>query len=360
MRFGLLIYNSLDTLSGGYLYDRKLVEYLHDQGNEVEIISLPWRNYARHLGDNLLSGLLQRLRYLQVDVLLQDELNHPSLFWLNQQLRKRIPYPIVSIVHHLRCSEMHPDWTNRFYRWVERRYLSSVDGFIYNSQSTRQVVERLVQKKFPAVVAYPGGDHLKPKIQENEIVRRAHQPGPLHLLFLGNVIPRKGLHTLLEALSHLSKEYWTLTVVGSLEVDQAYVRTISHRINTNSLSNNIKLLGTLNQKDLNAQMIRNHVIVVPSTYEGFGIVYLEGMGFGLPAIASNAGAAGEIITQGRNGFLIDPEDSVALSSYLGELSHKRDQLAEMGLAAKHCYLGHPTWENTGEQIYSFLQKLVEE
>ena len=52
MKIGFLIYGSLDTLSGGYLYDRKLVEYLRTQGDTVQIISLPWRNYAAHLSDN--------------------------------------------------------------------------------------------------------------------------------------------------------------------------------------------------------------------------------------------------------------------------------------------------------------------
>ena len=52
MKIGLIIYGSLDTLSGGYLYDRMLVDYLRAQGDTVEIISLPWRNYAAHLTDN--------------------------------------------------------------------------------------------------------------------------------------------------------------------------------------------------------------------------------------------------------------------------------------------------------------------
>lgn len=47
-----LIYGSLDTLSGGYLYDRKLVEHLRARGDVVDVISLPWRNYGRHLLDN--------------------------------------------------------------------------------------------------------------------------------------------------------------------------------------------------------------------------------------------------------------------------------------------------------------------
>ena len=57
MRLGLLIYGSLDTLSGGYLYDRKLVEHLRRAGDSVEIISIPWRSYPAHLADNFSSRL---------------------------------------------------------------------------------------------------------------------------------------------------------------------------------------------------------------------------------------------------------------------------------------------------------------
>ena len=97
MKLGFLIYGSLDTLSGGYMYDRMLVEYLRAQGDTVEVISLRWRNYAAHLTDNFTFKLPSDL-----DILIEDELNHPSLIRAN---RGPHPYPIVSLVHHLRCSE---------------------------------------------------------------------------------------------------------------------------------------------------------------------------------------------------------------------------------------------------------------
>ena len=79
MKIGLIIYGSIDTLSGGYMYDRMMVEYLRAQGDTVEIISLPWRNYAAHLTDNFSFKLLPNL-----DILIQDELNHPSLIGANR------------------------------------------------------------------------------------------------------------------------------------------------------------------------------------------------------------------------------------------------------------------------------------
>ena len=112
MRIGLVIYGSLETVSGGYIYDRMLIEHLRHQGDQVEIISLPWRDYGRHLIDNLSWSLYRRLRCASFDVLLQDELNHPSLLGLNHWLRNRVRYPILAIVHHLRCNEARSAWQN--------------------------------------------------------------------------------------------------------------------------------------------------------------------------------------------------------------------------------------------------------
>src|SRR6266498_80450 len=137
MKIGLIIYGSLDILSGGYLYDRKLVEYLRAKGDNVEIISLPWRSYATHLMDNFHFRLPQNL-----DILIQDELNHPSLISAN---RGKHPYPVISLVHHLRCSELRPQWQNVFYRAVEKQYLNSVDGYIFNSMTTRDIVSGLLE-----------------------------------------------------------------------------------------------------------------------------------------------------------------------------------------------------------------------
>ena len=179
MNIGLIIYGSIDTLSGGYLYDRKLVEYLRSKGDTVKIISLPWRNYAAHLVDNL------HFRFpSDLDILIQDELNHPSLFIAN---RRRHPYPIVSLVHHLRSSEYRPGWQNVLYRWVERNYLRSVDGLIFNSKTTKKVVQQLLDPGKPSVLAYPPTDRFGSPIPEKENRERAGNSDKLRIFFLGIV-----------------------------------------------------------------------------------------------------------------------------------------------------------------------------
>ncbi|HRQ22587.1 MAG TPA: glycosyltransferase family 4 protein [Anaerolineales bacterium] len=345
MKIGLVIYGSLDTLSGGYMYDRRLVEYLRAQGDTVEIISLPWRNYAAHLIDNLTIRLPPNL-----DILIQDELNHPSLITAN---RRPHLYPVISLVHHLRCSELRPKWQNAFYRMIEKKYLQSVDGFIFNSQTTKNVVNGLMDDGKPSVVAYPPTDRFGDAVDESTIKERGKKK-EFRILFLGNLIERKGLHTLLEAIRHLPPSNFQLDVIGSLTSEPKYIKQIQEFITKNHLSSFVFLHGTLNNQPLINKLKSAHVLVVPSSYEGFGIVYLEGMCFGLPAIGTTAGAAGEIIEHGKTGYLIEPNDSQSLANHLAHLASDRDLLTQLSLHARTRYTQQPLWEETAKKIHNFL------
>ncbi|MCA9994981.1 MAG: glycosyltransferase family 4 protein [Anaerolineales bacterium] len=352
MHIGLIIYGTLDTVSGGYLYDRKLVAHLRAAGESVEIVSLPWTNYGRHLAHNWSRALRKRVENGRFDLLLQDELNHPSLFWLNRRLRGQVP--LVSIVHHLRCSEARPVWQNWLYRQVERRYLASVDSFVFNSETTRKVTKALAGEKRPFVVATPAGDRFNPATTPADVAAKAQQTAPLQLLFVGNLIPRKGLHTLLDALATMPRSDWRLAVVGETAVSPAYTAHIQHQIARHNLANSITLHGPLPDAALADQFARSHLLVVPSSYEGFGIVYLEAMAFGLPAIGTTAGAANEIIHDGDNGLLIAPDDADTLAQRLTALHQNRDLLTRLSLSALSHSHRWPTWGESMAKIHRFL------
>lgn len=358
MHVGLLIYGHLDTVSGGFIYDRNLVRYLRQAGDRVEVISLPWRRYGLSLLDNLNPALRRRLTQGTFDVLLEDELVHPSCFWLNQRLRPRLGSPVIAIVHHLRCRERHPALLRRLYREVEKRYLASVDAFICVSRTTAQDVEDLVGRARPLVVASPGRDGLPGAISRAEISARATAPGPFNLIFVGNLIPRKELHTLLAALASLPRQDWHLTVAGSLTMDAAYVEGIRRQIKDASLTSRVTLLGALPAGELAARCAASHLLAVPSSYEGFGIVYLEGMQFGLPAIAGDAGAAKEIITHGENGFLVPAGNPEALACHLEPLIRDRELLLKMSLAAHGAAQAHPSWSDSAVRVRGFLQSCM--
>lgn len=348
MHVGLLIYGSLATISGGFLYDRQLVSQLEASGHTVEIVSVPWRNYARHLTDNWSAALADQLRRAPFDLLLQDELTHPSLAWLNRRLRGRINYPIITIVHHLRSSETHSPLLIPLYRSVERQYLRTVDGFLFNSKTTRATVMELWPNTKPQVVAYPAADHRRPPATDtvgNSIQGRAARQGPLRILFIGNVIARKGLHHLLRALALLQGKHWVLRVIGSLSTDARYVEQIGQLIEKLDLTANVRLEGTATEDAIAAAYRESDLFAAPA-YEGFGIVYLEAMSFGLPVIASTDGAAYELVADGVNGYLVDPDDHATLARRIERLVEDRAMLVPLSEGARQRYESHPTWHES--------------
>jgi glycosyltransferase involved in cell wall biosynthesis len=351
MRVGLTVYGSMETRSGGFRYDRRLVEGLRAAGDTVEVVELPWRRYPRGLLDNLSSALRDRLT-IDVDVMLQDELAHPSLAVTN----RRLSYPVVSVVHHLRSSERRR--LTPLYRAVERRYLDAVDGAVCNSHATRETVTELgALAAGDTVVAPPAGDHFEPTVSDDLIAARARE-GPLQVVFVGAITPRKGLLGLVDALARVETD-WDLTVVGR-RADETYLRTVREAVGQAGVEESVRILGEQPDDALADIFRESHVLAVPSRYEGFGLVYLEAMGFGLPAIGTTAGGAGDVISHGDTGYLVAPGDRESLVDSLAGLGADREMLARMGQAARRRYERHPDWAETTERVRSFLARVVEE
>lgn len=361
MNIGLIIYGSLDTLSGGYLYDRQLVKHLRAAGHHVEVQSMPWRNYTAHLSDNVRRvGWMRALAVRGYDVLIQDELNHPSLAWLNDTWRASTETPIVSIVHHLRISEQHPRALLPLYQKVERRYLRSVDGFICNSHTTWASVQQWQDLNVPGIVAYPAADHIAAPCRREVVealAQKATFSGPLQLLFVGNLIARKSLHTLLRALVGHRPAEWHLHVVGSDAIDTDYTRRVRHLAATLHHPNQVTWHGRVDDITLQRIYRASDLCVVPS-YEGFGIVYLEAMAYGLPVIAARAGAAHELVTPGLNGQLVGLNDPTSLHNALSDYLDNRSNLVSQGSAARLRYEEHPTWENSMMYAESWLHEIT--
>jgi len=213
----------------------------------------------------------------------------------------------------------------------------------------------LIGSEKPFIVSFPPTDRFGQSISKEKIAERTKQK-VLQILFLGNVTYRKGLHTLLKAIKGLSSV--ELNVVGGMGIESRYANQIIKFVNENNLSSRVKFHGPLDNEDLMEILARSNVLAVPSSYEGFGIVYLEGMGFGLPAIGTTAGAANEIITHGKNGYLIEPENDAHLSELLGGLVDNRNLLLELSLNAMKRHQTQPSWEETAKGIKFFLENLI--
>lgn len=360
MRVALVIYGPIDQVSGGYFYDRKLVAHLEQRGDRVDILSIPGTNYALAL---LQAPRAAQLDYSPYDVVILDELVHPSFFLTNLW---RCPKGagsggplILALVHHLRVSEAHPPYLVPLYRWVERTFFARADGFIFNTPFTKDSVQRLFPNRLPSVIGLPSGNF--PRKDPEEGPRPMEEGEALTLLFVGNVIKRKGLHSLLEALLILNAEgknvVKTLLVAGNVHVDPAYVRglyTMAARLPPGM----VQFLGPVSDAKLLELYGQSQILAVPSTHEGFGIVYLEAMGQGLIPLASADGGASLLVDHGVNGFLVRPGDAGQLKRILEELGTDRQLLNRMRSAALHKAASFPDWEASMEAVYNFIHDTV--
>ncbi len=359
MRIGFLLYGSLDRLTGGSLYDHMLVEHLRRQGHEVESVALPMRAYARGLLDNLSRDLPARLLHARFDLLLQDELAHPSYAWLNGRLRRAGGPPVVAVVHLLRTSRRWSVWERPLYRAVERRYLASVAGWIAVSPGLLRRIAALAGVERPSIVACPAGDHAAGALTPEEIRARAHTPGPLRIVFVGNLSPMKGLDLLLDALSLLGAEGFRLDVAGSLEADPRHARANQRRVHRSALAPHVTFHGETPPGEVAALLARAHVMALPSAPESHGIAYDEAMSHGLPVIANAASDGAARFTHGHDAFVVQPGDAPALAAHLRLVRDDREALTRMGIAARRTFIACPTWEDSMERVHHFLLELHE-
>ncbi|MFP4229074.1 MAG: glycosyltransferase family 4 protein [Salinivenus sp.] len=355
MRIGLVVYGDLAQVSGGYLYDRKLVEHLRGRGDEVVVFSQPKRPYPLGLVDNLDPSFWGRLCSSNLDLLLQDELNHASLALGNTWLRGRLDAPIVAIVHHLRAREPQSAFSAAVSRTLERRYLTATDARIYNSRSTKRSVEALAGTR-PCVVARPSGRRFGPPVSPDYVSERARAGGSLRLLFIGNLIPRKRPHLLIEGLARAQSARCRLEIVGDPSADDAYAATVRRSIRRLDDPSRVTLHGQVPDENLKQLLDASHALAVPSAHEGYGIVYVEAMGRGLPVLASPNGGARDVVADGDTGYFV--ETAADIADAVDAWAADREHLAAMGRAAVAQYRETPTWPETCRRIASFLDRIV--
>lgn len=350
MNIGFVVYGDINNRSGGFRYDRQLIAALREFGDNVDIIELPWRSYLRGLFNNL-SPRLRRQLDKSYDILLQDELAHPSLVVMNRLLST----PIVSIVHLLRATE--PGRHTQLYSTFERWYLESVDGVICNSTATRDLVTELGVDSKPVVVAPPAGSKFDITADDVDFSHRRREQ-PVQILFVGHISRKKGLDTLIDGIANAEIDA-ELTVVGRL-TDDNYMSEIRQQILNNGLNEQVTFTGELYGDELKSEYQKTNIFAVPARYEAFGIVYAEAMSFGHPVIASSAGGASDIVTHGKTGFLVDPNDPSGVADAITTLGEDPERLAQMGQAARRQYESHPDWAETTQRVRALLRDVADE
>jgi len=349
-RVGLVVYGELDTRSGGYVYDRRLADALAAHGWAVSVISLPERPYRQSILTNARPGLVSRFE--ACDVVLADAYCSPSLALVN----RRVDTPVVALVHYLRSAVVEDGLTGRLVAAIERAFLSSADAYVFNSTHSRDAVATVVDDTRPAIVAPPAGDRLGAGVT-SPIPRDRLRADPFQVVSVGTVTPRKGGHALLAGLSQLTDIDWQLRVVGDVTTAPDHVASLRALAQRRDIADAVEFTGRVTDETLRATLQQAHVLAVPSRYEPFGIVDLEGMTFGLPAIASAHGGASDVVDP-TCGVLVPPADPDAVADAVRSLATDRDRLARLSHGACERARSHPTWADTCEQIRRFLTAVI--
>ncbi len=154
-----------------------------------------------------------------------------------------------------------------------------------------------------------------------------------NVLFVGRLENFKGVEFIIKALPVIIKVFpqTTLTIIG----DGPYKNNLINLMKTLHIEDCIQFKGWIENKELGKYYDKASIVVAPSTVpEAFGLVILEAMSVGRPVIATNVGAIPEIIDDGVNGYLVEPNNSEQIAGNVIKLFSEENLLTELGRNAR--------------------------
>jgi glycosyltransferase involved in cell wall biosynthesis len=336
----------LTSPTGGYAYDRRMIEGLERLGWQIQLVSLgegyPFLDPTQK--DVASSKLLNLAQGVPMVI---DGLALGALPELISEIANR--HPVIALIHHPLAFEYGlNDSEIKFLRHSETQALKHVVGVIANSPTTARDLNQHYGIHSERVhIVLPGTDRvrrLEPRTQKN-----IDDYSPVNLLSVGSIIPRKGFHDLIPALEPLMDLPWTLTIAGDTSRHaEAYAR-LTMDIEHYHLEDRVKVLGVVTNEALENLYAKADIFVLPSLFEGYGMVYAEAMAHGLPIIATLGGAIPDTVPKDA-GVLVAPGDISALTIALKTLILDPPYRARLSSGAHQAALLQPTWE---ESIQSF-------
>jgi glycosyltransferase involved in cell wall biosynthesis len=337
----------LATPTGGYGYDRRIVSELGPLGWQVEVLNLgdgfpfPTAQVLDQAGKQL--AMLPPGQPIVVDGL---------AFGVMPEAAEVVgrSYPLVALVHHPLGLETGLSAANAAVLCAsEKRALAQAKHVITTSPATA----RLLAADFgvPAdrlTVVMPGTDRVSPQPRTGN--------GPVMLLAVGTVIPRKGYDVLVAALDKLADLPWRLIIVGDRERSPDTTRQLDAAIARLDLRDRISFTGAVGSERLPQLYASADLFVLASRFEGYGMAYAEAVAQGLPVVGTSAGAIPDTVPQGA-GVLVPPDDAEALAAALRPLIADRAQRDALAAGARKAAASLPTWRDSALRFAQVLDRL---
>lgn len=343
-RAAFAIPGELTTVTGGYLYEKRLLEGLRELGTDVA--------YLR-VGDSFpdptsvdAADATAAMAAIGADVpLIVDGLVFGSL---PTQLVAELRAPIVAMIHHPLAHEEGLDDARRGHLFrTERDNLALARAVIVPSSHTARILTAEYGVD-PTVItiARPGTD--RPSLP-------APPSAPPLILSVGIQHPRKGQDVLFRALARLTDLDWQAVIVGT-PYDPPYVAELARLHAELGLGSRVTLAGRLPDAERDALYARASIFALATRYEGYGLVFDEALAWGLPIVSCATGAVPETVPADA-GMLVHVGDDAAVADALRALL--TDNAARMSLAAASAAAGRdlPSWLDTCAVAQRVLENL---
>ncbi|MCB1521328.1 MAG: glycosyltransferase family 4 protein [Hyphomicrobiaceae bacterium] len=328
----------IEAPTGGYGYDRRLLRLLPSYGLDARHVALPASFPNPSEVD--LATTERLLAATPADArLLIDGLAYGAM---PADLIQRLDRRIIALIHHpLAFESGTPQARREALLASERAALALARRVVVTSEATRRtlIADYGVAEK-SIVVAEPGTDPAA----------RATGTGmPMQLLAVGAVSPRKGYDVLVAALARLPTRDWRLTIAGALDRDPETVGALKAQISAARLDDRITLAGTVVPATLERFYESADVFVMPSRYEGYGMVLGEAMARGLAIVCTTGGAAAETVPDGA-AIKVRPDDDVAFANAIAKVIGDNKLRKSMRQASWETGRTLPTWNETARRV----------
>jgi len=364
-----LVPGDLETITGGYGYDRRLIAGLRALGWQVAVHSLdpgfphpsaPALEHAARLLAQLQDGARVLIDGLALGAMPEVIRPHSARLAL------------LALVHHPLAAEtgLEPGDAHAL-GCAERRALQAVRHVLVTSAATRHALHAYGVAPERISVLEPGTDPAPlaqpdPRGELDQGAPPAHlgdgplrQPGDgatLRLLCVATLIPRKGHDVLFEALAPLAPLHWHLTCVGSLTRDHSTAARLRSQLERLGLTGRVTLAGEVDAAALAGHLQSADLFVLPTRFEGYGMAVAEALAHGLPVISTpTGGIAGLIGTDA--GLLVPPDDADALRVALTRVLCEPQLRVRLARGAAAARLKLPRWQHTCERLSQILEQL---
>lgn len=221
------------------------------------------------------------------------------------------------------------------YRFIMRRVASfalrHAEVLRAISNATRSQLERWVPGK--PIVQFATWTDIQVFFKAGEAKEQVNSPS--EIVYVGVLIPLKGIHFLIEAFAQIAQTFpeARLVIIGKAE-NPEYADSLKKQVLALGLDGRVAFLPPMSQAQLARRIAGAPVLVLPSLSEGLGRVVFEAMACGTPVIGSRVGGIPEMIQEGVNGFLVPPGDVDALVDRLRWVLEHPDEAREMGRRAR--------------------------